>query len=56
MVPIHQGMPTIYENTAPVVIQSINPPIKPSSVLLGLMDGTILRLPKARPENMQRYH
>ena len=43
-------MPTIYENTVPVKIQPINPPIKPSSVLLGLIDGTILRLPKARPE------
>ena len=44
-------MPTLHENTAPVRIQPINPPTKPSSVLLGLMDGTILRLPKARPEN-----
>ena len=31
------------------MIQPIKPPIKPSNVLLGLMDGTIFRLPKARP-------
>ena len=37
------------ENTAPVIIQPIKPPIKPSNVLLGLMDGTIYILPNARP-------
>ena len=43
------GNPKQIETIHPVKTQPMKPPIKPSKVLLGLMLGTMFRLPMERP-------